>query len=68
MEKNIVIPVALQIRVDDVAWRNGADERHRNRPSWSGLPRQHHPLDYEMLHRLGERLDMKIGCSLVVGE
>lgn len=68
MQKNITIPVALQIRVDDVAWRHGADERFKSRSSRSGLPRDHHPMDYEILHRLGKALDMKIGCSLVMGE
>jgi len=68
MAKNVVIPIAMQIRVDDVGWHNGRDERYRNRPSRSGLPRNHHPSDYLVLQELGKALDMKIGCSLVIGE
>ena len=68
MKNNIKIPVALQIRVDDVAWQKGQDERCLRKPSRSGLPRMHHPLDYIILNELGKALDMHIGCSLVLGE
>ncbi len=68
MKNNVKIPVAFQIRVDDVGWHKGDDDRWINRPSRSGLPRMHHKLDYEMLARLGKELNTKIGCSLVLGE
>ena len=68
MKNSIRIPVAFQIRVDDVGWHNGADERFKNRPSRSGFPRMHHKLDYEVLAKIGEGLGMKIGCALVLGE
>lgn len=32
MNSEIVIPVAIQIRVDDVGWYNGSDDRHLGRP------------------------------------
>ena len=68
MKEQIRIPVALQLVVDDVGWHNGADERHLGRPSRSGLPRMHDPLDYEALNEIGRGLNMKILCSLVLGE
>ena len=68
MKAEVIVPVALQIRIDDVAWMKGEDERHLNRPSRSGLPRKHHPLDYLALNEIGKKLDMKLGCSLVLGE
>jgi len=68
MKNQIAIPVALQLVVDDVGWHNGADERHLGKPSRSGLPRMHHPLDYEELNAIGKGLNMKIVCSLVLGE
>jgi len=68
MKNSIRIPVAMQIRVDDVGWHNAADERHLGRPSRSGFPRNHLPEDYLVLDALGRALDMKIGCSLVLGE
>ncbi len=68
MKDKIKIPVAFQIRVDDVGWHKGDDDRWKNRPSRSGLPRMHHKLDYETLAKLGKELNTKIGCSLVLGE
>lgn len=68
MKNSIKIPVALQIRVDDVGWHIGADDRWKGQPSRSGLPRNHNVLDYHVLHELGKGLDMKINCSLVLGE
>ena len=61
MKNNVKIPVAFQIRVDDVGWHKGDDDRWDNRPSRSGLPRMHHKLDYEMLAKLGKELNTKIG-------
>lgn len=68
MKNSIRIPIAYQIRVDDVGWHNGADERYKNRPARSGFPRNHIPEDYLVLNELGRALNMKIGCSLVLGE
>jgi len=66
MKSKIKIPIAMQIRVDDVAWHEGADMRLMSRPSRSGLPRRHHPMDYVILNEIGKRINMKIGCSLVL--
>jgi hypothetical protein len=68
MESKIKIPVAIQLRVDDVGWHNGRDERYKNRSSRSGLPRNHHPDDYLVLNEIGKALNMKICCALVLGE
>ncbi len=68
MENSIKIPVAIQIRVDDVGWHIGADERFKGLPSRSGLPRKHSVLDYPVLNEIGKGIDMKINCSLVLGE
>lgn len=66
--KNVILPLALQLVVDDVGWHNGADERYINMPARSGLPRFHHPDDVRALNAIGEGLGMKIVCSLVIGE
>lgn len=65
---NIKIPTALILVVDDVGWHNGRDDRLNNRPSRSGLPRFHHKNDVLALNEIGRGLDMKIVCSLVIGE
>jgi len=64
----IRIPAALQYTVDDVAWHNGADERHLNRPSRSGFPRKHQPEDYLVLNEIAKKLGCRIVCALVLGE
>ena len=66
--KDFILPYAVSIRVDDVGWHEGADERWRNRPSRSGLPRRHHPDDVRALNAIGKGLGTKIICCLVLGE
>ena len=68
MKNKIKIPVALQLIVDDVGWHNGEDERPRGGSARSGLPRMHQPEDYRALNAIGEGLNMKIVCSLVLGD
>lgn len=68
MERLIKIPVALQIRVDDVGWHNGEDSRAFNGPCRTAMPRNHVVDDYKVLNELGKAIDMKIACSIVIGE
>lgn len=68
MENRVIIPVAIQIIADDFGWHNGRDERTSNRPSRSGLPRDHAPEDYKIMNELGKALDMKILTPFVIGE
>ena len=63
-----VIPMPLQIVVDDVGWFNGTDDRKDGGPSRTGMPRRHTAEDVRALNVLGERLGMKLNCALVVGE
>lgn len=63
--KNVILPVAIELVVDDVGWHNGADERYLNLPARSGLPRFHHPDDVKALNAIGEALNMKIICSFM---
>jgi len=64
----ITIPAAFQLSLDDVGWHDGRDLRTIGQASRSGLPRNHHPLDYRMLAELGKALDMKIVCPLCLGD
>lgn len=63
-----VVPVALQIVADDYGWHNGRDGRCENRPSRSGLPRDHAVEDYLIMNEIGKALDMKILTPFVIGE
>ena len=66
--ENFKLPIGVAIRVDDVGWFEGADDRWRDRPSRSGLPRRHHPNDVRALAEVARRLGSKIVCDLVLGE
>ena len=66
--RNVAIPVALQIIADDYGWHNGRDGRLENRPSRSGLPRDHAVEDYLIMNEIGKALDMKILTPFVIGE
>jgi len=65
---SIRLPIAAQIRVDDVAWFTGSDDRWCGLPSRSGLPRKHCPEDYLPLEKIGAALGIKFACALVLGE
>jgi len=54
--------------VDDIGWHIGNDDRLKGYPPRTGVPRNHHPNDYTVLNELGKALDMRIACSLVIGE
>ncbi len=64
----VTIPTALNLCLDDVGWHDGRDLRTIGQASRSGLPRDHHPLDYRMLAELGKAIDMKIVCPLCLGD
>ena len=66
--ENFKLPVGVAIRVDDVGWFEGADDRHIGRPSRSGLPRRHHPNDILVLNEIGKGLGTKVLCNLILGE
>ena len=66
--ENIKLPIAVSIRVDDVGWFEGADDRHLGRPSRTGIPRRHVPDDILTLNAIGRGLGTKVLCNLVIGE
>lgn len=68
MENLIILPTAMQLCLDDVAWHNGYDGRTGGRPSRSGLPRKHAPEDFLIVNEVGKAIDMKILCPLCLGE
>ncbi len=65
---NLVLPLATHIRIDDVGWFDGRDRRYSGRPSSTGIPRNHHPLDVRAVNELGKALNSHIHCNMVFGE
>ena len=62
--KNVIIPVAIQIGLDDVAWDKGNDMRLVGEQSRTGMPRYHTMEDYEAVEMLGKALNQKILCHI----
>ena len=62
--KNIAIPVAIQIGLDDVAWDRGDDLRLIGQQSRTGIPRYHTIEDYEAVEALGAAFNQKILCHV----
>ena len=68
IKDEICLPISVSIRVDDVGWFEGADDRWRGLPSRSGIPRRHVPKDILTLNEIGKGLGTKVLCNLVLGE
>ena len=66
--RDINIPQAMQIVVDDLGWFCGDDDRASGGASRSGMPRRHCYKDYEAVNKLGEALDQKIFCAFCLAE
>lgn len=67
-KEQIVIPVALQLVLDDIGWFTGRDERESEQPSRTGMPRRHVLEDYIVVNEIGKAINMKINTMLVIGE
>lgn len=63
-----ILPIAMQLCLDDVGWHRGDDERSIQKPSRTGIPRMHAPEDYIVANEIGKAIDMKILCALCLGE
>ena len=65
---NAIIPIAVQINLDDVGWHDGTDLRYKGQASRSGIPRRHEPEDYLVLEKIGAALNTRIVCPLCLGD
>ena len=68
MEQRVILPAAMILDLDDVMWHCGMDLRYIGQASRSEFPRYHVPEDYDIIHRLGQALDMKIICPICIGD
>jgi len=67
-ERGVILPAAFILDLDDVMWHQGADLRYRGQASRSEFPRHHVPRDYDIIHYLGQALNMKIICPICIGD
>ena len=64
----LVVPMPLQIVVDDVGWWSGEDGSARGEPFRTGISRDHVPADYAAVTALGRALGMRPLAGFVAGE
>ncbi|MCE9592009.1 MAG: hypothetical protein K8S99_15990 [Planctomycetes bacterium] len=65
---NVVIPMPLQVVLDDVGWWSGEDGHAKNEPFRTGIPRGHVPADYAAIVSLGRQLGMAPAGCFIIGE
>ncbi len=63
-----VIPIAIQVVIDDVGWWSGSDGSEYNEPYRTGIDRDHVVEDYEAIASLGRKLNMKPQAAMILGE
>ncbi|MBE6645478.1 MAG: hypothetical protein E7612_08930 [Ruminococcaceae bacterium] len=68
MLDKIIIPTALQLTIDDLAWHDGRDLRAAKKASRSGIPRDHAVEDYKIVNELGKAINQKILGKLCLGD
>jgi len=68
MSKQVIIPTAWILEMDDVGWDNGRDLRLIGQASRSGLPRHHAVEDYEFIRSLTHASGNHIATALCVAD
>jgi len=63
-----VIPMPLQVVIDDVGWWSGEDGSERQEPYRTGIDRGHVPADYRAIVELGRALGIRPQAATVLCE
>ncbi len=63
-----VIPMPIQVVIDDVGWWSGQDGSKWQEPYRTGILRKHVPADYEAIARLGRRLGIRPQAATILCE
>ncbi len=63
-----VIPMPIQVVIDDVGWWSGKDGSKYQEPYRTGIDRNHVPADYEAIVKLGKALGIRPQAATVLGE
>jgi hypothetical protein len=65
---SVVIPMPLQIVIDDVGWRSGKDGSKSQEPYRTGINRNHVPADYLAIVELGRKLNVRPQAAMILCE
>lgn len=63
-----VIPMPIQVVIDDVGWWSGKDGSKYQQPYRTGIARNHVPADYQAIVVLGKALGIRPQAATVLGE
>jgi hypothetical protein len=63
-----VIPMPIQVVIDDVGWWSGRDGSQQQEPYRTGIHRDHVPEDYEAIVRLGQLLGIRPQAAMILCE
>lgn len=63
-----VVPMPVQVVIDDVGWWSGEDGSERNEPYRTGVAREHVPEDYQAIVLLGRTLGIRPQAAMVLCE
>jgi hypothetical protein len=63
-----VVPMPIQVVIDDVGWWSGHDGSKQQEPYRTGIQRDHVPEDYEAIVHLGQRLGVRPQAAMILCE
>ncbi len=63
-----VIPMPIQVVIDDVGWWSGRDGSQQQEPYRTGIPRDHVPEDYEAIVQFGRDLGIRPQAAMILAE
>lgn len=63
-----IIPMPIQVVIDDVGWWSGKDGNTIQEPYRTGIPRDHKPADYEAIALLGRSLGIRPQAAMILCE
>jgi hypothetical protein len=64
----VIIPMPLQVVIDDVGWWSGEDGSKRQEPYRTGINRNHVPADYKAIADLGRALGIRPQAAMIMCE
>ncbi len=67
-ELTVVIPMPIQVVIDDVGWWSGRDGSRQQEPYRTGIPRNHVPEDYDAIAQFGRALGIRPQAAMVLCE
>ena len=65
---SVIIPMPIQVVIDDVGWWSGVDGSEWQEPYRTGISRNHVVADYQAIVDLGKTLGIRPQAAIILGE